>query len=95
MHITAYDIDTHNQRRIEVCDHCLQPNKVLHDTLKLGVTKSFSTQSCEDCLLFRLRINHPITTKEQEDIRREREEIMKTVNERRQQRKGKGKRVVI
>jgi hypothetical protein len=89
LYITAYDIGTHEPRRVEVCDHCLQPNKVLHDTLKLGVTKSFSTQSCEDCLLFRLRLNHP--TREQEEIQKEREEIIKTVNERRLRRQ-KGQR---
>lgn len=94
MHIECFDIITHEPRRVEVCDHCLRPNQVLHDTLKLGVTSSFSTQSCEDCLLWRLRLNHPTTTKEQEDIRREREQIMRVVIERRMRRQ-KGKRVVI
>ena len=92
MMIEAYDIKTHNPRRVEVCDHCLRPNQVLHDTLKLGVTSSFSTQSCEDCLLFRLRLNHP--TKEQEEIRKEREQIMRVVTERRLRRQ-KGRRAVI
>lgn len=92
MQITAYDINTRKPICFEVCSYCLRPNQVLHDTLKLGVTKSFSTQSCEDCLLFKLRMNHP--TKEQEQIQKEREQIMKTVNERRMRRQ-KGKRVVI
>lgn len=92
MHIECFDIITHEARRVEVCDHCLRPDQVLHDTLKLGVTSSFSTQSCEDCLLFRLRLNHP--TREQEEIRKEREEIMKIVSERRLRRQ-KGRRVVI
>jgi hypothetical protein len=85
MMIECFDIKTHEPTRVEVCDHCLSPNKVLHDTLKVGVTKSFSTQSCEDCLQFRLRMHHP--TKEQGQIEKEREEIMKTVTERRLRRR--------
>ena len=84
MMIDVYDIITHKPRKTEVCNWCYRPDQVLHDTLKIGITKSFGTLACEDCLLFRWRLNHP--TRDQEDIRKEREHIMRIVNDRRQQR---------